>query len=349
MERRKFLGKLGVAVGTPLAAGVLAKPGEALPAADPDTPVSYQPPADTIRGSLRFRKMGNTGEEISIIGLGGYHMAVPKEEKDSIQIVRCAIDAGINFMDNCWDYHDGLSEERMGQALRDGYRRQVFLMTKIDGRTRESAARQIDQCLQRLQTDCIDLMQVHEVIRLEDPDRILAPGGTMEAVLAAKKAGKIRYIGFTGHKDPFVLLRMLEMAAQHKVRFDTVQMPLNVLDAHFRSFEKQVLPVLVKEKMGVLGMKPLACGHILKSKVATPMECLHYAMTLPTSTVITGIDSMAILKQALKAVETFRPLTQAQMATLRRRTATAAAEGKFELFKTTAQYDGTAIHPEWMG
>jgi aryl-alcohol dehydrogenase-like predicted oxidoreductase len=237
----------------------------------------------------------------------------------------------------------------MGKALRDGYRKKVFLMTKIDGRTRQAAAKQLDQSLKRLQTDMIDLVQHHEVLRLEDPDRIFAEGGAMEALVAARKAGKLRYIGFTGHKDPLVHLRMLEVAAKHGFHLDTAQMPLNVMDAHFRSFAHKVVPVLLKEKIAVLGMKSMADGAILKSKTVTAIECLHYAMTLPTSTVITGIDSLKILKQALEAVRTFRPLTQKQLAALLAKTARAAPEGKYERFKTTNGFDGTARHPEWLG
>src|SRR3989440_422950 len=267
-------------------------------------------PKETIRGDMRYRPLGRTGQEVSLVDLGGHHIGRQKEEKESIGIIRAAVDAGINFMDNCWDYHDGGSEVRMGKALRDGYRKKVFLMTKIDGRTKKSAAEQLDQSLRRLQTDVIDLLQHHEVLRLEDPDRIFAEGGAMEVVLAAKKAGKVRFIGFTGHKDPLVHLRMLEVAAKHGFRFDAVQMPLNVMDAHFRSFGEKVLPMLVKEGIGVLGMKSMGDGIILKSKKATPVECLHYAMTLPTSTVITGVDSIEILQQDLKAVKAFRPLTE---------------------------------------
>jgi predicted aldo/keto reductase-like oxidoreductase len=252
-------------------------------------------------------------------------------------------------MDNCWDYHDGGSEIRMGKGLQDGYRQKVFLMTKIDGRTKKSAAEQIDESLKRLQTDVIDLLQFHEILRMEDPDRIFAEGGALEAVVAAKKAGKIRYIGFTGHKDPLVHLRMLEVAAEHKFHFDTAQMPLNVMDAHFRSFAHKVVPVLIKEGIGVLGMKSMGDGGILKSKTVTPVECLHYAMTLPTSTVITGIDSLKILKQDLEAVKTFQPLTEKQLEALLAKTAQAAAEGKFERFKTTNGFDGTAQHPQWLG
>ena len=269
--------------------------------------------------------------------------------QEGIKIIRTAIDAGVTFMDNSWDYHDGDSEVRMGKALKDGYRKKVFLMTKIDGRTKKAAAKQIDDSLKRLQADVIDLLQHHEVIRMEDPDRIFAEGGAMEAFLDAKKAGKIRYIGFTGHKDPLVHLRMLEVAAKHDFHFDTVQMPLNVMDAHFRSFGRHVLPVLVKEEIGVLGMKPMASGAILKSNTVTAAECLRYAMSLPTSVVITGIDSMDVLKHHLEAVKTFEPLTEEQTAELLKKTAEAAADGKFELFKTSNPFDATASHPEWLG
>jgi predicted aldo/keto reductase-like oxidoreductase len=298
---------------------------------------------------MRYRPLGRTGEEVSVIGLGGHHIGRQKDEKDSIQIIRAAIDAGINFMDNCWDYHAGGSEIRMGKALKDGYRKRVILMTKIDGRTKEEAAKQIDQSLGRLQTDVIDLLQHHEVIRLEDPDRIFAEGGAQEAVIRAQKAGKVRFIGFTGHKDPLVHLRVLDVAEQHQFRFDTVQMPLNVMDAHFRSFEKYVLPKLITEGIGVLGMKSMGDGLILKSETVTPVECLHYAMTLPTSTVITGIDSLKILEQDLEAVKTYEPLSKEQMSALLARTARPALQGRFEGFKTTNGFDGTAQNPAWLG
>lgn len=304
--------------------------------------------AETQSGEMIYRALGSTGERVSAIGLGGYHIGNP-EEAEGIRIIRSAIDRGMTFMDNCWDYHDGNSEVRMGKALRDGYRDKVFLMTKIDGRTKAAAARQIDESLKRLQTDRIDLMQLHEVIRLEDPDRAFASGGAMEAFTDAKRAGKIRFIGFTGHKDPIVHLRMLEIAAAHKFRLDAVQMPLNVMDAHFRSFQHQVVPVLVREGIAVLGMKALASGLILQSKTASPTECLHYALSLPTSTVITGIDSMKLLDQAFEAVRTFKPLDQATVSSLLARTAAAAATGRFELFKTASVFDGTAQHPDWLG
>jgi aryl-alcohol dehydrogenase-like predicted oxidoreductase len=302
-----------------------------------------------MRGEMRYRQLGRTGVEVSLIGLGGHHIGRQNEEKESIEIIRSAIDAGITFMDNCWDYHDGGSEVRMGNALRDGYRKKVFLMTKIDGRTKKAAADQINQSLQRLQTEMIDLIQFHEILRMEDPDRIFAEGGAMEAVLVAKKAGKLRFIGFTGHKDPLVHLRMLEVAKEHNFHFDTAQMPLNVLDAHFRSFALKVVPVLIQEGIAVLGMKSMGDGLVLKSKAATPTECLHYAMNLPTSTVITGIDSLKILKQDLEAVKTFHPLSERELSDLLAKTAAAAKDGLFERFKTTNGFDGTAKHPEWMG
>jgi aryl-alcohol dehydrogenase-like predicted oxidoreductase len=293
--------------------------------------------------------LGRTGERVSAIGLGGFHVGTQGDPQDSIRIIREAVAQGITFLDNCWDYNDGQSEIRMGQALRDGYRKKVFLMTKFDGRTREAATRQIDESLKRLQTDHVDLIQFHETIRLEDPDRFFAEGGALEAVVAARKAGKARFIGFTGHKDPQVHLRMLSHAADRGFRFDAVQMPLNVMDAHFRSFGQQVLPLLVKEQIGVLGMKPLASGQILNSKTVTPIECLHYALNLPTSVVITGIDSLQILKQTLEAARTFKPLSAPEVAALLERTAAAAATGQYEKFKTDKVFDSTASHPEWLG
>ncbi|MBV8882029.1 MAG: aldo/keto reductase [Planctomycetaceae bacterium] len=310
-------------------------------------PLLAQDLAETVSGDMRYRPLGRTGERVSLIGLGGFHLGDIDKEEDAIRLVRRAVDAGVTFMDNCWDYHNGVSELRMGKAL-EGVRDKVFLMTKIDGRTRPAAARQIDESLRRLKTDRLDLLQIHEVIRLEDPDRIFAEGGAIEAVEAAKKAGKTRFIGFTGHKDPVVHLRMLETAAAHGVRFDTVQMPLNVMDAHFRSFGAQVLPVLLKEGVAPLAMKSLGSGMLLGSGVASAVECLHYTMSLPVSTVITGIDSPDILQQALDAVKSFKRLTAEEVAALLKKSADAAQHGKYELFKTAARFDGTARHPEWM-
>jgi aryl-alcohol dehydrogenase-like predicted oxidoreductase len=299
---------------------------------------------------MPYRLLGSTGEQVSAIGVGGWHLGLKTvDEQLSIRIIRTAIDRGINFMDNSWDYNEGTSEIRMGKALQDGYRDRVFLMTKIDGRSKAEAARQLDESLQRLQTDYIDLVQHHEIIRYEDPHRMFHEDGANAALIEAQQAGKLRYIGFTGHKDPRIHMYTLEVAAEYGFKFDTVQMPLSLLDAHYRSFEKLVLPELVKQNIGVLGMKCMANGILLKSNTATPIECLHYALNLPTSVVITGIDSMEILDQAFDAVSTFHPLSKQEVETLLAKTAKAAATGYYEPFKTTSLFDSTATNPHWLG
>jgi aryl-alcohol dehydrogenase-like predicted oxidoreductase len=303
-----------------------------------------------LQGEMPTRILGKTGERVSALGLGGSHIGKSGlSRRKAVRIIRAALDRGLSFMDNSWDYNDGESEIRLGKALKDGYREKAFVMTKVDGRTKKEANRQINQSLKRLGVDHVDLLQHHEVIRFEDADRIFAEGGAMEAFVEARKAGKIRYIGFTGHKDPHVHLYMLDKADQHGFQFDTVQMPLNVMDAHYRSFQEHVLPVLVKKKIGVLGMKSMGDGVLLKSKAVTPIECLHYALSLPTSVVITGIDSMEILDQAFKAVSSFKPLTSAQVTSLLAKTAKLAANGEYELFKTSSHFDSTAQNPEWLG
>jgi predicted aldo/keto reductase-like oxidoreductase len=309
--------------------------------------------AGSLRGSaesdrkngIPYRTLGHTGEQVSVIGLGGYHLARQSDPQESIRIIRTGIDEGINFVDNCWDYNGGESEIRMGKALRDGYRGKAFLMTKIDGRTKTAAAAQLNESLHRLQTDRIDLLQFHEVIRDSDPERIFSEGGGMEA----KKAGKVRFIGFTGHKSPDIHLKMLATASKLDFKFDAVQMPLNVMDAHFNSFEKRVLPVLIENGIAVLGMKPMGDHIILESKTATPTECLYYSMNLPTSVVITGCDSMEILQQALHAARSFQPMDSSQVAALLARTSKAAEAGRFELYKTSHQFDGTYANPQWLG
>ena len=326
MDRRDFLKK---AAGTT----VLTSLGSKLYAAD----------------SVPQRVLGHTGEKVSLIGIGGYHIGKQSDEQESIRIVHTALDNGVNFLDNCWDYNAGVSEVRMGKALRDGYRQKAFLMTKVDGQTKKAAEQQLEESLRRLQTDHIDLLQFHEVIRETDPARIFGEGGSMEAALAARKAGKIRYIGFTGHKSPDIHLKMLETAFAHQFTFDAVQMPLNVMDAHYDSFEKKVLPVLVKHEIGVLGMKPMGDSVILRSKTASATECLHYAMNLPTSVVITGCDSLPILQQALDAARSFRPMGKEEVGQLLARTASAAVKGEYELYKTTHNFDGTYQNPQWLG
>jgi len=298
---------------------------------------------------MYYRNLGSTGEEVSIVGLGGAHIGTQDSENDSIRIIRTAIDNGINFMDNCWDYNDGMSEIRMGKALRDGYRSKVFLMTKIDGRDKKTAMKQFDESLSRLQTDHIDLLQFHEIIRVSDPVRIFALDGAMEAVLEAKKVGKTRYIGFTGHKSPDIHLMMLQTGFDSDFIFDAVQMPLNIMDAQYDSFEKKVLPVLLENKIGVLGMKPLGGGLFLESNTVTATEYLHYAMSLPISVVITGCDSLATLQQALEAVKSFTPMSNEQRSALLDKTAKVAYSGKYELYKTDIKFDATSLNPHWLG
>jgi predicted aldo/keto reductase-like oxidoreductase len=334
MDRREFIKNL-TALG--VAAGVARIPGS--------LPHAW---AAQEKGQIPYRVLGSTGEKVSIVGLGGFHLGRP-EEQESIRIIRTAIDNGINFMDNSWDYNSGESEIRMGKALKDGYRQKVFLMTKIDGRTAEAAAKQLDESLKRLQTDTIDLLQFHELIRMSDPERIFAPRGAYEAMVAAKKAGKIRYIGFTGHKSPAIHLKMLELCFANNFTPATVQMPLNLMDAHYDSFQKQILPMLLQHGIGPLAMKSMGDHFLLESNTVTPMECLHYDMNLPVAVVITGCDSMPILEQALTAARTFRPLSSQEVAALLAKTAKAAERGRFERYKTSDHFDSTAHNPQWLG
>jgi len=299
------------------------------------------------------RPLGRTGVEVSLLGLGGFHIGQAQDEATAVRIVRTAIDHGVDFMDNCWDYNNGRSERWMGRALRDGYRKRAFLMTKIDGRTRKAAAQQIEQSLQALETDVIDLLQIHEVIRTTDPDRVFGPDGAMEALVAARKAGKIRFIGFTGHKSPAIHLKMLDTAARQGFAFDTVQMPVNVMDAHYDSFAARVLPAAKAAGIGVLGMKPLGAGLFFKSEplargTVTPTECLQYAMSLPTSVVITGCESLGVLMQGLDAAYRFHPMSEEARKVLLARTEPAARAGEWERYKISQDFDGTVRVPSWL-
>ena len=306
------------------------------------------PAPGVVASSMPRRPLGKTGITVSMVGLGGFHLGIPKEDAEATRIIHSAIDRGIDFMDNCWDYHEGKSEERMGKALADGHRAKVFLMTKLDGRTKAKANQHIDQSLERLRTDHIDLVQIHEVIRMDDPKRVFEAGGAIEALVEARKAGKIRFIGFTGHKDPAIHMTMLAAADAHGFTFDTVQMPINVLDAHYKSFEKIVLPKLVQKNIGVLAMKALGSGKILATKAVTAVECLRYAMSLPTSVVITGCESIGVLDQAIKTALEFKPLSAEEITTMLAKTKDLAANGKYETFKTTDEHDSTSKHPEWL-
>jgi aryl-alcohol dehydrogenase-like predicted oxidoreductase len=290
-------------------------------------------------GEVPRRMLGLTGIEVSALALGGSHIADPKSKRESLQIVHEAIDNGIDFMDNAWEYHDGRSEELMGEALQGGRRQKVFLMSKVctHGRDRQTAMRQLEQTLKRLKTDYLDLWQVHEVIHDNDPDLHFAKGGVIEALEQARREGKVRFIGFTGHKDPAIHLKMLA----HDYPFDTCQFPLNPFDATFRSFEQQVLPEVIRQGIAPLGMKSFGGGgDAIKKRVVTASEALRYAMSLPVATTVCGIDSLKILRQNLRIARTFTPMNAAEMQALRTRCATDAADGHFELYKTSKKYDG---------
>jgi predicted aldo/keto reductase-like oxidoreductase len=343
LTRRSFL---QAAAGGALAASKPNRHGQAGGAPLGDVPSGKYKLAEGAQ--IPRRELGRTGERVSIIGLGGYHLGFPTEQ-ESVRLVRMALDHGLNFLDNCWDYNGGESERRMGKALRDGYRQKAFLMTKLDGRTAAAARRQLDQSMKRLQVDVVDLVQIHEVIRPDDPERCFAPGGTIEALLAARKAGKIRFIGFTGHKDPDIHRHMLDVARRQGFRFDSVQMPINVLDVHYRSFERDVVPVALQDGTAVLGMKPMGAGLILEAGAASAEECLRYAMGVPgVAVTITGCDSQGVLEQALSIASNFQPMSAKDRESLLLRTADAAEGGQWEKFKTTHQFDGTVQNVRWL-
>jgi len=364
MDRRNFIQTAALGGGAAATAGIAhaAAPAAAasqaplatLPAntvADPaDLPFVTEP--GERRGDMLYRRFGRSDERISAIGMGGFHLGKSAlTDDEAVRLIHEGVDRGITFMDNCWDYNEGRSELRMGVALEQaGYRNKVFLMSKMDGRTKKEAMDQIDTSLKRLRTDHIDLVQHHEILRFDDPDRVFAEGGAMEAFVEAKQAGKLRYIGFTGHKDPRIHLQMLSMAAEHGFMFDSVQMPLNVMDAHFRSFAHGVLPYLVQNGIAVLGMKTFGDSVLLKSEAPIqPLEYLHYSLNLPTSVVITGIQNRRDLDQAFEATRTFQPMTKEKVAELLSRSRPFALQGKYELFKTSSTFDGTAKNAKWLG
>src|ERR1700689_178172 len=349
MERRKFLQQAAAAAalaGWKAAAGQTTDQNTELTGAAALTPL----PVVSTSDGIGRRKLGRADVEVSIIGIGGYHIGLSDvTEQEALRVVRTALDRGINFLDNCWDYNDGASEERMGKALADGYRQKAFLMTKIDGRTGASARRQVEESLRRLKTHHIDLLQLHEVIRIGDPEQAFQPGNVMDVLQQARKEGKIRFIGFTGHKSPEIHLHMIETADKQGFTFDTVQMPVNALDEHYDSFQQKVIPVAQKHGMAVLGMKPLANGAIPKTKTITAVEGLHYAMSVPVTVTITGCDSMSVLEQALSVARNFKPMDEQQKIAILQKTAPIAMAGKFEAYKSSQIYDGTFNNPQWLG
>lgn len=349
--RRDFIST--VAAG----AAVLTAPswswGQATTQADP--PLSdiseLKTPETTREGDMLFRKLGKTGEKCSIICLGGAHLANNADPPAAVKLLRRAVDAGVNFMDNCWDYRNGVCEEQMGLGLQDGYRKKVFLATKFDGRTKEGATRHMEDSLRRLKTDVIDLMMIHEVIHPNDGERVFAKGGCYEAMLEFKKAGKIRYLGFTGHKSPELFIAFMDAAKKQGVTFDAAMCPVNLLDPHFRSFVRGVVPRFVKEGTAVLGMKPMAAAALPRLNLpgVTATHCLHYSFTMPVTAAVTGIENDERLTQALNAVKTFKPYEPKELAELLAKTREPALAGTSERFKTTTSFDGTVRNPAWLG
>lgn len=297
-----------------------------------------EPVRSSTTGEIPKRLLGKTGVQVSALCFGGAHWGRIEDDAEAIRILHEAIDAGVTFLDNAWEYNGGRSEELMGKALQ-GRRQQVFLMTKVcsHGRDKRVALQQLDESLRRLKTDYLDLWQIHEVVYFDDPDRHFAPGGGAEALLEAKRKGKVRFIGFTGHKDPKIHLKMLA----HDFPFDTCQMPLNVFDGTYRSFEQEVLPVLTQRGIAPIGMKSLSGNaEPIKQGLVTPEEALRYVLSLPIASLVSGIDSRDVLRQNLDIVRRFVPMTVAEMQGLRTRVARYALDGRFELFKSTNRYDG---------
>jgi aryl-alcohol dehydrogenase-like predicted oxidoreductase len=324
-NRRKFLKGAAVLGAVPLI------PGGSMAQQEQNT---QQVPS----GVVPKKRLGRTGVEISALGLGGYHLGSAETDRAANEIVAKALDHGITFFDNAWEYHDGLSEERLGNSLR-GKRQQAFVMTKVctHGRDKNVAMRMLEESLRRLQTDHLDLWQIHEVIYENDPDLIFKPNGAVEALLTAKQQGKVRFIGFTGHKNPEIHLKMLG----HNFPFDTVQMPLNCFDATFRSFETQVLPEATRQGLAALGMKSLGgSGEMVRHGGITAQQGLRYAMSLPVATTISGMESMEVLDQNLAVAVNFQPLSTAEMQNLRDQSRKFAGDGRYELFKMTTKYDG---------
>jgi aryl-alcohol dehydrogenase-like predicted oxidoreductase len=327
-SRRSFIKRAAVLGAVPLI------PGGAMAQQDQGKSRSQQVPS----GEVPKKQLGRTGVQVSAMGLGGYHLGSAETDQAAIEIVAKALDHGVNFFDNAWEYHDGLSEERMGRALK-GKRDRAFVMTKVctHGREKKLAMRMLEESLRRLQTDHLDLWQIHEVVYDNDPDLIFAQDGAAEALTAAKQQGKVRFIGFTGHKDPEIHLKMLS----HDFPFDTIQMPLNCCDASFRSFETHVLPEANRRGIAALGMKSLGgSGELVRHGAITAEQGLRYAMSLPVATTISGIDSMEVLDQNLKVAVDFKPLGSLEMQALRDQCRAVAADGRFELFKMTTKYDG---------
>ncbi len=292
--------------------------------------------ASSSADGVPTRPLGATGVQISMLGLGGHHAGRGRDADKAVRLIRKAIDMGVTFLDNAWEYHDGRAEEFMGKALLDGYRAKAFLMTKHHGRDKKTAMQHLEDSLRRLRTDVIDLWQFHEVVYDKDPEMIFAPGGGIEAAELAKKQGKVRFIGFTGHRSPMLHLKMLA----YGYPWDAVQMPMNVFDPHYKSFQQHVLPILVRRNIGVIAMKTMASGHVLRADVATPEQALRYIWSQPVSTIVSGMESEELLEANVATARAFSPMSAPAQAGLLEKTKEAALTGKFEPFKTAPNYDG---------
>jgi predicted aldo/keto reductase-like oxidoreductase len=340
LTRRSFLkGSLAAAIIGPLTAAVSGSAEEGSLSPSRGHGLGPAPPAVGQVNGMPYRYLGKTGAKVSLLGIGGYHIGSIASPGEAVALLRTALDEGVNFLDNAWEYHDGRSEERMGEALRDGYRAKAFLMTKVCARDAKGAMENLEDSLRRMKTDVIDLWQFHEVDFDDHPDMIFARNGAIHAAIKAREQGKIRFIGFTGHKAPRIHLKMLRM----DFPWDAVQMPINVMDAHYRSFAREVVPVLADRNVGVIAMKTTASGAIVRSTRASAAECLRYAMSLPVSVVVSGMDNMEMMRQNIAVTKAFRPMSEAEIGDLLGRTRGAAGDGRLERFKTSADFD-SEIH-----
>jgi predicted aldo/keto reductase-like oxidoreductase len=366
LTRRNFL-KAAIAstIMGPLAALDGCSPKNEYSAPSAGQGLGFAAPSVDVVNGMPYRLLGKTGAKVSLLGVGGFHIGKGSSPQEAIALIRTALDEGVNFLDNAWEYHSGQSEERMGKALREGYREKAFLMTKVCARDEKGAMENLEDSLRRLNTDVIDLWQFHEIDSDIDSDMIFAKDGAIHAAIKAREQGKVRFIGFTGHKSPRVHLKML----RQDFPWDAVQMPINIMDAHYRSFARQVLPILVQRKIGVVAMKTASFGDILRGgprhrlewmrtdlmKIAPPLgdilrgykvsvaECLHFAMGLPVSVVVSGMDNLEMAKENIAIAKTFKPMTEGERSELLARVRDVARGGRLERFKSTHDFD-SRIH-----
>jgi len=338
--RRTFLkGSLAATIIGPLTAAVSGSAEKGSFTPSPGQGLGSAPPTVGQVNGMPYRFLGKTGVKVSLLGVGGYHIGTIASPKEAVALIRTALDEGVNFLDNAWEYHDGQSEERMGKALQDGYRAKAFLMTKVCARDERGAMENLEDSLRRMKTDVIDLWQFHEVDFDTHPDMIFAKNGAIHAAIKAKEQGKIRFTGFTGHKSPRIHLKMLRM----DFPWDAVQMPINMMDAHYQSFARGVVPVLVERKIGVVAMKTAASGAIVRGTKVSAAECLRFAMSLPVSVVISGMDNEEMARRNIAATKAYKPMNEEEINDLLARVRDVAGDGRLERFKTSADFD-SEIH-----